>query len=79
MRSTAGSNLRNIMLLTGKDTIEEIKEIDAIDVEYAPVNQEDHWKIQMVMEAIDVRDGQLKLENFSKEEIEETLEYLCTS
>ena len=79
VRSTAGSNLRNIMLLTGKDSIEEIKERDVVDVEYAPVNQEDHWKIQMVMEVIDVRDGQLQLENFSKEEIEDTLEYLCTS
>ena len=67
------------MHLTGKDSIEEIKERDVVDVEYAPVNQEDHWKIQMVMEVIDVRDGQLQLENFSKEKIEDTLEYLCTS
>ena len=79
VRSTAGSNLRNIMPLTGRNSIEEIKERDVVDVEYAPVNQEDHWKIQMVMEVIDVRDGQLQLENFSKEEIEDTLEYLCTS
>ena len=55
-RSTTGSNLRNIMLLTGKDTIEEIKERDVLDVDYAPVNQEDLWKIKMVMEIIDVRD-----------------------
>ena len=26
---------------------EEIKERDVVDVEYAPVNQKDHWKIQM--------------------------------
>ena len=79
VRSTVGSNLRNIMLLTGKDTIDEIKERDVLDVDYAPVNQEDLWKIKMVMEIIDVGDGQLHLENFSKEEIDDTLEYLCTS
>ena len=67
------------MLLTDKDTIEEVKESDVLDVEYAPVNKEDQWKIQMVMELIDVRDGQLELENFSNEEIEDTIEHLCTS
>ena len=63
------------MLLTGKDNIEQVKELDVVDVDYAPVIQEDLWKIQMVMELIDVRDGQLQLENFSIEELEETLEY----
>ena len=79
VRSSTGSNLRNIMLLTGKDNIEEVKEMDVADVDYAPVIQEDLWKIQMVMELIDVRDGQLKLDNFSNEELEDTLEFLCTS
>ena len=67
------------MLLTGKDNIEQVKELDVADVDYAPVIQEDLWKIQMVMELIDVRDGQLQLENLSNEELEDTLEYLCTS
>jgi hypothetical protein len=79
VRSSTGSNLRNIMLLTGKDNIEEVKEMDVADVDYAPVIQEDLWKIQMVMELIDVRDGQLKLENLSNEELEDTLEIVCTS
>ena len=67
------------MLFTGKDSIDKIKEKDVIDADYAPINEEDLWKIKMVMEVIDVRDGQLQLENFSKEEIDDTLEYLCTS
>jgi hypothetical protein len=67
------------MLLTGKDNIEQVKELDVADVDYAPVMQEDLWKIQMVMELIYVRDGQLQLENLSNEDLEDTLEYLCTS
>ena len=67
------------MLLTGKDNIEQVKELDVADVDYAPVIQEDLWKIRMVMELIDVRDGQLQLDNLSNEELEDTLEYLCTS
>ena len=53
------------MLLTGKDNIEQVKELDVADVDYAPVTQEDLWKIQRVMELIDERDGQLQLKNFS--------------
>ena len=39
VRKTTWSNLRNIMLFTGKKNIEQVKEFDALDVDYAPVNQ----------------------------------------
>ena len=45
------------MLLNGKDNIEQVKDFDVVDVDYAPVIPEDLRKIQMVMELIVVRDG----------------------
>ena len=48
VRSTTGSNLRNVMLLTGKNNIEQVKKLDVADIDYAPDIQEDLWKIQMV-------------------------------
>ena len=45
------------MLLTGKNNIEQVKKLDVADIVYAPDIQEDLWKIQMVLDLIDVRDS----------------------
>ena len=74
-RSTTGSNLRNIRLLTGKDRVEDLKESDITRYGYAPVES---WKFSMVQELIDIREGKLEVEQFSKEELDEILEHLCT-
>ena len=78
-RSTTGSKLRNIMLLTGKNNIEEVKEADLDDMIYVPVTNEDLWKIKFVKELFNVREGFLHVENFEDDERNEVLEYLCSS
>ena len=78
-RSTTGSNLRNIMLLLGKVNIDDIKIRDIDNFEYAAVLPDDKWKVDMVKEIIEIGADQLNVENFSEEELEEILEYLCIS
>ena len=78
-RSTTGSNLRKIMLLLGKHTIDEVKSHDIDNFEYAPVMPDDTWKINMVKELIEVRENKASIENFSVDELEEILEHLCIS
>ena len=78
-RSTTGSNLRNIMLLTGKNTIEEVKETDLDDMVYVPAKTEDVWKINFIKELINIREGSIHVENFEDDELNDVLEYLCTS
>ena len=78
-RSTTGSNLRNILLLTGKHKIEDLNDSDVNNYCYAPVESEDLWKINMVREIIDVKAGQQNVDNFSEEELEEILNFLCTT
>ena len=78
-RSTTGSNLRKIMLLLDKHTIDEVKSKDIDNFEYAPVLPNNAWKINMVKELIEVRENQASIENFSTEELEEILEHLCIS
>ena len=52
----------------------------AIDnFEYSPVLPENQWKVNMVKEITDVQADQLNVENFSRQELEEMIEYLCTS
>ena len=78
-RSTTGSNLRKIMVLLGKHSIDEVKSDDIDTFEYAPVKPEDAWKIDMVKELIEVRENQASIENFTRDELEEILEHVCIS
>ena len=50
--STIGSNLRNILLLTEKNWIEDPKDDDIYNLIYASVETEDYWKIGMAREII---------------------------
>ena len=78
-RNTTGSNLRNIMLLLDKVSIDDIMLKDIDKFEYSPVLPENQWKVNMVQEIINVQADQLNVENFSREELGEIMEYLCTS
>ena len=74
-RSTTGSNLRNILLLTEKFDVDELCPSDAELIEYHPIADEDKWKVNFILEAVD----QNEVPGFEDEEIEEILEYLCCS
>ena len=78
-RSTTGSNLRNIMLLLQKNRIEEINAKDVDTLIYNPVECDQMWKIAFVKELVEVKANQMEVENFDQEEIEEILQYICTS
>ena len=78
-RSTTGSNLRNLLLLTDKNNINELGMDDIEKIEYCSIKKEDAWKVHFVNEITDIKFGQLELENFTKEELNEILVHLCTS
>ena len=78
-RSTTGSNLRNILLLTRKYDNMKLAPSDALGIKYEPILDENKWKIDMTMELIDAKWGRADIENLSTAEIDEVLEYICTS
>ena len=65
-RSKTGSNHRNILLLTDKYFVEDLKMRDVAKIEYAPVKEDDEWKVNLVKEILDVKVGEAKVEEFSK-------------
>ena len=67
------------MLLFDKNKIEDIEENDTNNYIYAPVQSDDEWKIQLVNELINLKHDKLVLDNLSKEEVDEIIEFLCTS
>ena len=78
-RSTTGSNLRKILLLTKKNNIDELSKAYATTLHYQEVDPLDKWKISMIKEITDVKFNQLEVENFSNEELDEIMTFLCTS
>ena len=79
VRSTTGANLRNILHLTNQTDIEEIKRHDVKLLKYKEIDPEDNWKLAMIKEITDVKFNQLDVENFEMKELEEILQFICTT
>ena len=79
VRSTTGGNLRNILLLTGKSSIDKLDICDYKSTDYHPIPQEELWRPNLILEITDVKFNQLNVEGFSQDELEEILSYACTS
>ena len=78
-RSATGSNLRKMMLLFGKVKVEDITESDVDAFKYAAVPPGDEWRVEILKEIIAIRNSNLEVENFDEEELDEIMNYLCTS
>jgi hypothetical protein len=79
VRSTTGSNLRKIMLESGRDDINQLENINIDVIEYHPLSDEDKWKIPIIKEIIDVKHGRMNVDGFSFEELDEICGHLCVA
>ena len=77
VRSTTGSNLREIMLSVNKDNVLDLEPNDSRKVKYNEAKEEDKWRIDIVKELIEVKNGTLQVENITFEEATDILETLC--
>ena len=79
-KSTTGNNLRRIMLLLDVDNIDYISTKMLEKMKYHETsNDEEKLRIGMVKELIEVKHKRFHLENYSVIEIDQMLEYLCTT
>ena len=79
VRSITGQNLRNIMLLVGKTSVDKVEKKDAENIHYHTLENEDIWKVDAIKEIIEVKSRRLEISNFDNDELEDILTYLCTS
>ena len=78
-RTTTGSNLRNMLLENNVVHLEQLtKEAIRRTVKFHPAPAEEQWRIPVIQDLIDIRDGTSGDIGWSKDEIESTLEYLYT-
>ena len=78
-RSVTGSNLRNILLLTNKDDISQLVNSDVTKLVYMPVPDHEIWRVEMLKELIEVKWGDVTIDNLEENEINEIIEELCTT
>ena len=76
-RSITGSNIRQINLLCS-NVHRPFSNANIEKTDFFPIPPEDTWKIGLIKELIDMRDS-AKNVGWTKEEVESTIEYLCTS
>ena len=79
VRSTTGSNLRNILLKTDKACISDLAPNDAFKIEYHPINDEENWRLPFIEDIIETKNDVMKIENVTENDLEEMLNVLCTS
>ena len=75
-RSITGRNMRMISKYCNK-LIVNVKEVSK--QYYTPVPIHELWRVKLLEELLDIRDNKDDLEDFSKEEILDFIQYLCTT
>ena len=79
MRTTTGSNLRNILLLTGLDNIDDLLPTVIETIKYKQISNDDMWRVQLIKEILDMKHGVIDLpEGWTIEEAEDILNLACT-
>ena len=78
VRSTTGSNLRNILHLTNLTDIKEITRSNMKELKYQNLDTADEWKVTMI-EITNIKFNQLEVDNFNHDELQDILEFLCTT
>ena len=71
--------MRNILLQTNKTNVLELKPSDAFQIKYRPIDESDRWKPHQIMNLIDILHNVMELPGFERAEINEFINYLCTS
>ena len=79
VRSVTGRNLREIMILLGKTSVNDVNKKDVEEIEYFPIDPAEKWKVNAIKEIIDVKNGVADIENFELEELETILIHICTA
>ena len=78
-RSIAGSNLREIMLLTDKNDVSELCKEDASQITYKEVPVEEKWRVSSLKELIDVKSGRSELGGFTEKEIDHMINFVSSN
>ena len=64
---------------TEKDSVEDLCKSDSRSIKYHPIEKEEEWKVGLLNDLVDIRDGRQHLEGFSDDEMCSLINFICTS
>ena len=79
VRSTTGKNLRNILLLANKSCVDMLRKSDVQDISYHQAVETEKWRVDLINELIDTREGKLMFDGITDDEVNEMINHLCIS
>ena len=78
VRTVTGRNLRSILQLCEKSTVQQLCPSDMDSVQY--YSEPDQWRIVAILEALNVRAGEMDLpKGWVRQELEQILEFACVN
>ena len=76
VRTVTGRNLRSILEMCNKSTVQQLSPSDMDSVSY--YGEPDSWRIVSIMEILEARAGKVEMpEDWSRRELEDILEVAC--
>ena len=58
--------------------MEDVCYVDHARLKYFKLDDNEKWKVSMIQEIIDLKQGELEVPGFDLEELDAMLHYLCT-
>ena len=79
LRTTTGRNLRLLMILLGKNSVDDLSVDDIDSLEYHTIPENEAWRVGLLQELIAVRENKCEITGFASEELDDILDHVCTS
>ena len=76
--SVTGRNLRDILLKTKVTDVRLLKSSDVTN-KYRDIPKQEEYRVDILKEIVDIKNGQLDLQGFDTNELDQILEYVCVS
>ena len=78
-RTTTGSNLRNILLLTNLSNIDDLQPGCMENIKYHEILESEKWRISLIKEAIDIKYGNTIMpEGWTYQEFDDIIKFACS-
>ena len=79
VRTTTGSNLRNILLKTSLTSVYNLHPGIVQQIKYEEIREIDRWRVPIIQEAMDIKCGKVNPPvGWTVEELDEILNFACT-
>ena len=79
VRTTTGSNLRNILLQTSLTSVDDLHPGTVKQLKYMEMEDRDMWRISIIKEAMDIKFGNIyPPDGWTMDELDEILNFACT-